>query len=398
MWQDDLDRLRSPDPEVRRKAIIALGRQKDPAALGPLAEVYRNDPDPGLRELAQKAGRYIRSSSAEAANEPPPASPPITTPDVSAPPAGRRVSGAAVERARGYFDRALDLQVRGQDAKAIEMLGKALEANPELTKDTMMINLAMDLTGRGSSAALAALENPDSRRELILRLSGIDPTTQSRHVNRLNEETVTWGSAFIDLSIYGLVNGAIVFVGSLVATQILFGMLSSAVATSPSGSTPEAIALLSRLNTQQITLPLAALYGLLSAVSAIIGLLIVDGAIHVVATTVLGGEGTLTGLIRKTTLYYTVVFAVSLVLNIVTTAVALGSDANTLSVLTWLPTVVSLLMAFWAAKLTGEAYNFGAAKGCVSMILGYVALVALAFCCVLTLTSALAPTLQSLSP
>jgi len=398
MWQDDLEQLRSSDPEVRRKAIIALGRQKNPAALDPLAEVYRNDPDPGLRELAQKAGRYIRSNIAEAGSEPPSASSLKTALEASVQPAERRISAAAIERSKGYFDRALDLQVRGQDAKAIELLGKALEANPELRKDTMLINMAMELTGQGSSAALATLEDPDSRQDLMMRMSGIDPAIQSRRASRLNEEEVTWSSALIDLSIYGLVNGAIVFVVSLVATQVLFGMMSTAVATSPSGSTPEAMALLSRLNTQQITLPLAALYGLLSAVSAVVGLLIIDGAIHIVATTVLGGEGTFPGLIRKTTLYYTVVLAVSIVLNVVMTAVALNAvNTNTLSGWTWLPSLVSLAMAFWAAKLTGEAYHFGTAKGCVSMILGYIVLIALAFCCVLTLSTALAPTVQSLA-
>lgn len=388
MWQDDLSQLDDPDPEVRRKAIIALGRQKDPAALGPLAEVYRSDPDPGLRELAQKAGRYIRASMAEAG----------VTPEPEPRPAGRKVSAAAAERAKGYFDRALDHQVRGQDAKAVEMLGKALETNPELAKDTILVNMAMELTGQGSGAALATLEDPDSRRDLALRLSGIDPNTQSRRVDRLNEEEVTWGSALIDLGIYGLVNGAVVFVVALVATQALFGSLAAALAASPSGSTPDAIALLSSLNTRQITLPLAALYGLLTGISAIIGLLIADGAIHIVATSVLGGEGMLVGLIRKTTLYYTVVLAITMVLNVVITSVVLStSDPNTLSGITWLPSIVWLLMAFWAARLTGEAYHFGTSKGCVSMILGYVALVALAFCCILTLGTALAPSLQSLA-
>jgi HEAT repeat protein len=57
MRPDDLQALTSPDTEDRRRAIIALGRAKDPAALNALADVYRNDPDPALRELAQNTGR-----------------------------------------------------------------------------------------------------------------------------------------------------------------------------------------------------------------------------------------------------------------------------------------------------------------------------------------------------
>lgn len=397
MWQDDLDQLRSPDPEVRRKAIIALGREKDPAALAPLAEVYQNDPDPALRELAYKAGRYIRASIAEPGDIPEP-EPRRATSETAAPRPEPKVSAAAAERARGYFDRAVDFQVRGQDVKAVEMLGKALETNPELARDTMLLNMAMELTGQGSSAALATLENPDSRRDLMMRLSGIDPMTQSRHINRLNAEQITWGSALIDLGIYGLINGAVVFVVALVAARALFGPLSTAISAAPSGSTPEAMALLSSLSSGQITLPLAAFYGLITGVTAIIGLLIADGAIHVIATSVLGGEGTLTGLIRKTTLFYAAVFGISTIINVVVTTVTLNSaNSSSLSALNWIPSIVSLLMAFWAAKLTGEAYNFGTAKGCVSIILGYVALVALVFCCLLTLGTALAPTLQQLA-
>ena len=58
-----IQQLKSPDPEQRRQAIVALANTRDPAALAPLAAIYRGDPEPALREMALKAGRYIRQES-----------------------------------------------------------------------------------------------------------------------------------------------------------------------------------------------------------------------------------------------------------------------------------------------------------------------------------------------
>lgn len=69
MIDDLIDQLRDSNPEVRRRAIIALGRTKDMAALRPLAEVFRTDPDPEVRELARKAGLYIRRSQPDAVEQ-----------------------------------------------------------------------------------------------------------------------------------------------------------------------------------------------------------------------------------------------------------------------------------------------------------------------------------------
>ena len=83
-----LAQLNDFDPAVRKQAIIALGRSKDPAALPYLATVVRTDPEQELRELARKAGQYIQqnAAAAPAAEPPPPAAPPVITPLTPAPP------------------------------------------------------------------------------------------------------------------------------------------------------------------------------------------------------------------------------------------------------------------------------------------------------------------------
>jgi hypothetical protein len=58
-----VQQLKNPDPEERKKAIVALGRLRNRVALQPLEEVYHLDPDPDLRMLAFKVGRYIKYQS-----------------------------------------------------------------------------------------------------------------------------------------------------------------------------------------------------------------------------------------------------------------------------------------------------------------------------------------------
>src|SRR5437879_6416085 len=58
-----IEQLSSQDVETRRLAIIALGNSADQRAMEALANVYKTDPDPALRELALKAGRYIKRTT-----------------------------------------------------------------------------------------------------------------------------------------------------------------------------------------------------------------------------------------------------------------------------------------------------------------------------------------------
>ncbi|KXK24196.1 MAG: hypothetical protein UZ15_CFX003000341 [Chloroflexi bacterium OLB15] len=60
MFDRYLAQLKSADAAERRRAIISLGKLGNFSAMPALAEIYRTDPDPELRELARKAGVVIR--------------------------------------------------------------------------------------------------------------------------------------------------------------------------------------------------------------------------------------------------------------------------------------------------------------------------------------------------
>ncbi len=64
-----IQRLKNPDPDVRREAIRQLEIIGDPASLGPLADVFATDPDAELRRLAQQAGKAIYYAAVRRAAE-----------------------------------------------------------------------------------------------------------------------------------------------------------------------------------------------------------------------------------------------------------------------------------------------------------------------------------------
>lgn len=377
--QPYLDQLHSADPAARRQAIIALGKQKDPAALGALADVYQSDPDPALRELAYKAGRYIKANAVETPAQPEPETAAI---------GDRAVSGRNIERAKGYFDRALDYQVRHDYARAAEMMGKAIEANPQLRDDSMFVNMAIELTGKGSGAAIATLRDPVARAELIDHFHGVAGEPAGKRKGRPRPANADdWGPALLDIGIYGLVNGAIIFVLALVAIQALAGFILNAFNSASAGMPPNMVGLQDLAGSRAISLPLAAFYAIVYALISMVSLLMTDGAVHLVATTVMGGEGTLPGLIRKTTLFFTVLVPISMLVSLLPALMRANPDTN--AGLSLLSLAFGIGTAVWAGKLTGEAYDFGTARGCMSMFLGSLALGLLFACCFFTLGMAL---------
>ncbi len=55
-------RLRDPDPRVRVEMLRILAMVEETRALAAIAWVYRHDPEPGVREVADWAGRLIHAA------------------------------------------------------------------------------------------------------------------------------------------------------------------------------------------------------------------------------------------------------------------------------------------------------------------------------------------------
>jgi hypothetical protein len=56
------ERLRDPDPRVRVETLRILAMVEETRALAAVAWVYRHDPEPGVREVANWAGRLIHAA------------------------------------------------------------------------------------------------------------------------------------------------------------------------------------------------------------------------------------------------------------------------------------------------------------------------------------------------
>jgi hypothetical protein len=378
--------LNNPDPEKRKQAIKALAQTKDRAALKPLANAYKTDPDKEVRELALKAGRYVKEQS-EAAPEPEPVDytdpvydddetvigdavdeeagygAPLYDDDEDDEPLPHQidVSPQNVDRAQKRVDSALDWHMREDDDRARKLLAEAFSINPGLKYDSYTTGLAATLTGLSGDEAVEALLEGTGRK---------GKEKPKRGEGRESGEA-TWGDAFVDLAIFGIVIGGLVFVGGLIGLQA-FITLFQEVDLSTSGMTSlqaeEMLAFFSGIGP-----PILLVYAVLYALFSMITLFVQDSAIHLAATFMLGGAGTLTGLIRKTTLFYTFVYAGSSILSVIVFWQTLNDPTSTGSIylLMFLATIGVL---YWVSKLIGDNYDFGTGRGCASVIVGSVLL------------------------
>ncbi len=335
-----LRQLHSDDPAQRRQAIVALANSRDPAALKPLAAVFKNDPDPAIRELALKAGRYLRQYAPEK------------------PSSEAEIAARDRNLAKKLLDAATTYHLEGDKGRAVDSLGKALSLNPALQKESFVANLVMSLTKMSVADAVPLLTHPDRRRTLVEKVGG--KRTRHRQAQDKGAETATWDNVAIDFLLYALVvalSAAAILVFTLETIRELIDTAPSATITSEDLDTlfdASVVALL----------VLGGFYGLYSALT----LALQGAAIHVVAAYLFGGDGTLVYLYRRLVPFQTYVMLVFALLFI---GLALTGSATEF----WLtiPLIMlagSFVALYLVSKLVGEVYQFGAGMGCLVLLLG----------------------------
>ncbi len=197
--------LGNKDPEQRKKAIIALGKSGDKNALPLLARVHKTDPDPALRDLAMKAGKNIQKLATSTMPEPEPIPEPepapasfddffnMSTGSSSSNPAShsyassstsasqpdwlnnaaasssssssaapRKISDLDKKKAKGALEQALDASVKKKWQDVAFYLNKAIESNPDMERDSMVLGLAAQITGASGPMAIDALKRMKS--------------------------------------------------------------------------------------------------------------------------------------------------------------------------------------------------------------------------------------------
>ncbi len=336
MFEAYVEQLHSPDPEQRRQAIVALANSRDLAALRPLFEVFQHDPDPALRELALKAGRYIRRYAAPRDEE------------------EAQISPRDRELAQRLLDAATSYHLSGDRGRATDTLGKALSLNPALRKETFVANLITSLTGMSVDEAMPLLTHPNRRRALIGKVGG------KRRLQRMAEgpgaESATWDNVMVDFVLYALVVALSMTAIFVFALDALRDLLESAPSSNLVSDQLDVLLSASLVG----LILLSGFYGIYSALT----LAIQGGAIHLIATFFFGGDSPLVYLYRRLVPFQTYfMLAVALIFLVL----ALGGAWLTIPLVM---AVVSLGAGYWIARLVGEVYHFGTGLGCLTLILG----------------------------
>lgn len=419
-----LDLLESRNKNDRKRGVSQLAQSGDQAALKYLAAVYKTDTDPEIRELALKAGRYLKKQL-EGGETPAAARPAGRTaapavPVEEKPKAERvKVSGADESRSKALLDQAMDLFVAEDLAKAREFARKAFKLNPNLQFDPFYL---------GMGANIFDVPTGDVMETVMSGGAGAGDGRKSKRKRGEADEDggdVGWDTALVDLLFYGLVYVAVAIVSALlyliVLRDTLQNIFNSLAATDPTFSASEfeqffGLAL-------GASTPVVLIGTVISALFAIIGLLIFYFFIHIAARFILGGEGTFPGLIHGANNFMIGLLVIGGVLSVLLTVYylnafntvfvgleastfdpettdleAFGAIMNTLSLIGIGSLVFLLVVTGWLSSILGRVYRFGFARGCVSLILGYVLLVVAMGCFSFILMQSLLSSLMTMMP
>jgi len=379
--RDLVEMLDSSDPEDRIFAVKAMAKSKNPEYLQYLASVYKTDYDPQVKELALKAGKYIKKMAAEeewtGGDE-------EYDEDAEDEIEEVEVSGMDVQRAQGFVEQAMNLNLHNQNEKAAEALAKAFRVNPNLRHDGYAVGLAASVTGLGDEAAFEYLTSDEFGGNKKKKRSGSAP----------NDET-TWEEALIDLAVYWVVNAGVAVVSTLLFSRALTDLATS------SGLSPSDFTDINPLIGADIFLVLIA--GFAGSLFQVLGLLIYYAAIHFAATTLFAGDGTFRGLIHKTANYLIVVVVVFSITGFIqqynSVAFFLTEDGGN-TTLAGISAAISffggIASMFWFGSLIGKNYDFGMGKGCASVIVGIIGLIVLTCGCIVVISSVFGAGLSAL--
>ncbi len=430
--------LDDADPARRKQAVIALGKSRDVNALKPLANVYRSDPEPEIRELARKAGVYIKQH-AEVIPDVPATTPPMPKPaapvgesytqrkmremeeakraaelaqeprfetqeaDTRRPIRGReyQVPKEARERAAKAVDAALSYNLAGDDAKAMKNLTEAISLNPNLINDAYFNSITAGVTGLDGDAAMDMILDRGKRKEFEVTAKNV---TKQAKIDKHME--VATKSSWTDVMWEGVIYTLIVIIGpvlaGLVATQTAMNYFN-AIAGSAQVTIEPSIATELQSSLMAITAATLIPVGIISGIIGVGGLLLELVLVHFLAVSVFRGHGTIQHLLSTLLGFYNRWLPVMFLIQYLMTAIFFVSAG---SPITYCFTIILVILTLYVLGKTsgkiGEAYDFGGMKGCLAYNLSNVvvlgAITAVMYLLFNALGSAMVQSLFQLNP
>lgn len=217
-----INQLRDRDPSVRKAAIKAAARAVDRSALKRLAIMCEDDPDAEVRDLARKAGVYIRQQLGELP----------TAEQADDPTNGKRakpqfnVSADAQMRSKKLIDNAVAYQLNNEMSKALKLLQQAYALNPNLREDGYFKSVAEAVTQSSGDEMFAQLSdrnayNNYSKKEIEQRKQAI----LDAHIQEISKAKGL--GVALDLGVLLLVTFVAAVFALTVATQAAAGYVDA---------------------------------------------------------------------------------------------------------------------------------------------------------------------------
>ena len=370
-----LNDLSSVDPEIRKRGIKALVKSGDADAMRYLASLYKKDPDPDVRELALKGGKYLQQQ----ANKP------------EAPPSDTQADATYAEDDYVY-----------DDAYEYDEYDAYEEDDSVYDSSRMNEPTRFSSTSDGEFNNMGTMMNTPEKPKRKM-----DDVIEKE---KRSETDASWGDAIFDVSIYGLFQGAITFLFLVIMIAAAQNLITAF------GIAFDDVAAANEINRflGGIGIGFTLLYSLAVVISSVVGLMITSGFIHLAAQ-ILGGKGSFAGLLKHITIPTLIYSIVTSVIGGIATFVAFNSlpsveelrqmqdmtdsqieaqlqAANfyaNLNSAQGLSALIALAFILYLGYLVGKNYRFGMGRGCVSLILSYILMLALACGCIFAFTALL---------
>lgn len=369
-----LKQLKDKDPTVRRKVIVALANYKDDisGALDVLADVARSDGDEKLRNLATRAQTHLK----EQMERQQPASTPEAQPSHDADTV--KVSEKDQARGKAATEEALSYYIAKDLSKATLALMKALKANPNLKSDSYFLSLAGDVLNADHDEAIKILQDSSRRGEYVnSSRKTMKQKKKDQHYSKTDE--LPWSAVWFDLGVFAAVTAVISFLTPLVTAQMITRMIAYQMGLSPEKLAEESVLvsrevsdLVAAINTVNLPILLAVALG--TAAAAVVSMLVQGGIVHVVATKLLRGVGTMRYTMCQILPFYSMTTGIVFIWWCVAMGI-MAAGAGMIGMLCMAP--MALVTLFRFLKLAGKvggAYDFGTGKGCLSIILASIIL------------------------
>ncbi len=207
MSRKEIKQLRHPEPEQRIIAIKAVARSVDRNALKRLAIMSGDDPDADVREMARKAGVYIRQQIGQLPKPPQPEE----KKKANGKPEKIPVDAKAAKNGQHWVTMAMNAQLEEDKGRMIKALQKALRYDPNLQHEAFLISLCEAATGKPGMEAVTALNDTDLYEEIVqAQTEQKKQTTSDDHETMIS--SATWRDAGLDVALLAL----IVTVGTII--------------------------------------------------------------------------------------------------------------------------------------------------------------------------------------